>query len=167
MGTKFQGRKQSPDVRNSLGQQSFRFWNISPRGTQSHRYIVSTDLLSVQNMQTKLVGKEEWLTLLFLWLSQEQDSASWGAIPRWKGWSLRQVWQSGGSSSESPAGKFITVDPGYLRLACGCFSTLTIGLLIHLRTCQHRKRLWTLLALQQLGCHNRFSNEDSSTDWGK
>lgn len=92
----------------------------------------------------KVWGRKERLTLLLLWLSQEQDSASWGAIPRWKGWSLRQVWHSGGSGSESPGGKCITVDPGYLRLACGCFSTLTIGLLIHLRTCQHRKRLWTL-----------------------
>lgn len=117
------------------------------------------------------LGGRRWkgrLTLLLLWLSQEPPSASWGAIPRWKGWSLRQVWHSGGSSSESPGGKCITVDPGYLRLVCGCFSTLTIGLLIHLRTCQHRKKLWTPFASwQQLGGCSRVSYEDKGTDWGK
>lgn len=86
------------------------------------------------------IQSENKLTSHLGWVSHEHNSFSWGRTPLWKAWSPRHIWHREGSKSGSPWGVCTTEGPVYFRLGLWCLSTLTIGLLIHLRTYSVQER---------------------------
>ena len=103
-------------------------------------------ILSGEQIQSRLTSHPDCV-------SHEHDSFSWGRTPLWKAWSPRHVWHKEGSKSGSPGGMCTAEGPMYFRLGLGCLSTLTMGLLIHLRTYKVPKKRKSKCILPPLVFH--------------